>query len=329
MLSGIEPDQILITALVMLSVGGALHALVYPWLSGDLLVEKRKNKVALLNAGNSARVRLALERDRKSVEQTLKELDDRRKDARSPPLAMRLEQAGLDIPKKRFMIYSGSAGVGVTLFTMLFGVPILVSICLGLICGIAMPNWILGYLKKKRIADFIEELPNAVDIIVRGIRSGLPVGDCFRIISAESKEPLRSEFQAVIDQQSLGVPMHEAVMRILERMPIPEANFFCIVMSIQQKSGGNLADTLGNLSKVLRERKKMKARIQAMSAEAKSSAGIIAALPFAVMLFVWLSTPDYISLLWTTTTGLYLLAACGAWMLLGVFVMKQMINFDF
>ncbi len=329
MFLGIEPDQILITALVMLSVGGALHALVYPWLSGDLAVEKRKNKVALLNSGNGARARIVAERERKSVEQTLKELDDKRKDARNPPLALRLEQAGLDIPKKRFIIYSACSGVGTAILSLLFGAPFLVATCIGLVGGFAAPNWLLGYLKKKRIADFIEELPNAVDIIVRGIRSGLPVGDCIRIISAESKEPLRSEFQAVLDQQSLGVPMHQAVMRILERMPIPEANFFCIVMSIQQKSGGNLADTLGNLSKVLRDRKKMKAKIQAMSSEAKSSAGIIACLPFAVTLFVWMSTPDYISLLWSTTTGLYLLAGCAVWMMIGVLVMKKMINFDF
>jgi tight adherence protein B len=123
--------------------------------------------------------------------------------------------------------------------------------------------------------------------------------------------------------------MGDACAKLYERMPLAEANFFGIVVSIQQRAGGNLSEALGNLSRVLRDRKKMKAKIQAMSMEAKASASIIAALPFAVMILVYISSPNYIELLWTHPTGRLMMACCAAWMSVGVFVMKKMINFDF
>ena len=134
---------------------------------------------------------------------------------------------------------------------------------------------------------------------------------------------------SIIETQAIGMPLGEACGRLYERMPVPEANFFGIVVAIQQKSGGNLSEALGNLSKVLRDRKKMAEKIQAMSMEAKASAGIIGSLPPAVMLLVYLSTPDYIALLWTHPTGQVMLVACALSMLCGILVMKKMINFDF
>jgi tight adherence protein B len=149
------------------------------------------------------------------------------------------------------------------------------------------------------------------------------------MISLEAAEPIRSEFRAILDTQAIGMPIGEACSKLYERVPLPEANFFGIVISIQQRAGGNLSEALGNLSKVLRERKKMKAKIQAMSMEAKASASIIACLPVAVMILVYLSSPEYISLLWTSSQGHMMLACSAAWMATGVFVMKKMINFDF
>ena len=125
------------------------------------------------------------------------------------------------------------------------------------------------------------------------------------------------------------MPIGEACAKLYERMPLPEANFFGIVISIQQKAGGNLSEALGNLSRVLRDRKKMKAKIQAMSMEAKASASIIGALPICVGTLVYITSPDYIELLWMTDLGRMMMAGCAAWMSIGVFVMKQMINFDF
>jgi tight adherence protein B len=133
----------------------------------------------------------------------------------------------------------------------------------------------------------------------------------------------------IAESQAIGIPLADASARLFEHIPLAEANFFGIVVAIQQKSGGSLSEALGNLSRVLRERRKMQAKIQAMSMEAKASAAIIAALPIAVMLLVYLTSPNYIELLWTTSLGRILLFCCGMWMLVGVFVMRRMINFDF
>ena len=164
---------------------------------------------------------------------------------------------------------------------------------------------------------------------MRGIKAGLPLLDSLRVITMDAPEPLRSEFRMILETQTVGIPIGEACGKLYERIPLPEANFFGIVIAIQQKSGGNLSEALGNLSKVLRDRKKMAEKIQAMSMEAKASAAIIGSLPPVVMALVWLTTPDYISLLWTTPMGQFMLVACAGWMTIGVLVMKKMINFDF
>jgi tight adherence protein B len=195
--------------------------------------------------------------------------------------------------------------------------------------GFGLPRWVLGYLKKKREKAFLKALPDAVDVIVRGIKAGLPLFESIKVVAADAPEPLRSEFLAIIETQTIGMPLGEACARLYERMPVPEANFFGIVIAIQQKSGGNLSEALGNLSKVLRDRKKMAEKIQAMSMEAKASASIIGSLPPVVMTLVWITTPEYISLLWTHPTGQFMLLACVCWMAIGVMVMKKMINFDF
>jgi tight adherence protein B len=188
---------------------------------------------------------------------------------------------------------------------------------------------VLSYLKKRRIKRFTEELPNAMDVIVRGIRSGLPLADCMRIIANEAQEPLRTEFRTIIEAQSLGITIGEAVAKLYERVPVAEANFFGIVIGIQQKSGGNLSEALSNLSKVLRDRRKMRGKISAMSMEAKASAGIIACLPFVVAILTYLSSPSYIELLWTTNAGKVALVCSAMWMSIGIGVMKKMISFDF
>ena len=134
---------------------------------------------------------------------------------------------------------------------------------------------------------------------MRGIKAGLPLLDCLKMIANEAPEPVRGEFRAIVETQTVGLPLGDACAKLFERMPLPEANFFGIVISIQQKAGGNLSEALGNLSRVLRDRKKMKAKIKAMSMEAKASAMIIAALPITVMLLVYITSPTYIELLWT------------------------------
>jgi tight adherence protein B len=167
-----------------------------------------------------------------------------------------------------------------------------------------------------------------MDVIVRGVKAGLPLNDCLRIIAAEAAEPVRSEFKHIVESQALGVTIADACARLPERVPVPEASFFAIVIAIQQKAGGNLSEALGNLSRVLRERKKMFGKIKAMSMEAKASAWIIGALPVIVMGLVYMSSPKYIMLLFIDPTGHLILAASAIWMAIGIFVMRRMINFD-
>jgi tight adherence protein B len=209
------------------------------------------------------------------------------------------------------------------------GTGLLPALGFGFAAGCGLPLWGLGFLKKRREAKFLNAFPDAVDVIVRGIKAGLPLLDSIKLIAVDAVEPVRGEFRAIVQTQTISMPIGEACLKLYENMPVPEANFFGIVVSIQQRAGGNLSEALGNLSRVLRDRKKMKAKIQAMSMEAKASASIIGALPIVVAGLVWLTSPNYISLLWTDPFGRTMMAACGAWMGIGIFVMRKMINFDF
>jgi tight adherence protein B len=210
-----------------------------------------------------------------------------------------------------------------------FGTGLIIAVAIGFAGAFGAPRWVLSFLKKRREKKFLDGFPDAVDVIVRGVKAGLPLLDCIKMIALEAPEPLKSEFRVILETQAIGMPLGEACGKLYERTPLPEANFFGIVVAIQQKAGGNLSEALGNLSRVLRDRKKMKAKIQAMSQEAKASAGIIGALPIAVMTLVYLTSPQYISLLFTTSIGNMMLAASAVWMATGVMVMKKMINFDF
>jgi tight adherence protein B len=318
--------------LVALAVGGVIWVFVYPILSGERLVEQRQQSVTRSDAsatrvaastGRSPKVR------REQVEESLKELELKQKKAKNLPLPMRIEQAGLAWSKRQFIIISVIIGAVLFVGGFLSGGGLLVAVGLGFAGGFGIPRWLLNYLKKRRENKFLHHFPDAVDVIVRGVKAGLPLGDCLRIISNEAQEPVRSEFKTIVESQQIGIPMGDAVAKLYDRMPLPEANFFGIVIGIQQRSGGNLSEALGNLSRVLRDRKKMKAKIQAMSMEAKASAVIIAALPFCVMLLVYITSPTYIELLWTHPTGQFMMLCSAIWMSMGVFVMKKMINFDF
>jgi tight adherence protein B len=215
------------------------------------------------------------------------------------------------------------------LFALIIHAGLPAVAALGFAGGIGLPRWVLHFLKKRREQRFLNTFPDAIDVIVRGVKAGLPLLDCMKMVAAEADEPLRTEFRAILETQAIGMPLGEACGKLYERNPLPEANFFGIVVGIQQKSGGNLSETLGNLSRVLRDRKKMKAKIKAMSQEAKASAAIIGSLPIAVMTLVYLSSPSYIMVLFTEPLGHVLLAGSACWMTLGILVMRKMINFDF
>jgi tight adherence protein B len=263
------------------------------------------------------------------VQGTLKEIEDRQKKAKRLPLAARISQAGLTWSKRRFFLTAGAFGFVGFFAVLAAGAGLLAALCAGFAAGCGLPLWLLSFLKKRRLARFLNGFPDAVDVIVRGIKSGLPLLDSLKLIAEESAEPIRGEFRAIIQTQTIGMPLGEACLKLYERVPVPEANFFGIVILIQQRAGGNLSEALGNLSRVLRDRKKMKAKIQAMSMEAKASGTIIGALPLAVMTLVYITSPNYITILFTDPLGHAMLAGCAVWMGIGVLVMRKMINFDF
>src|SRR6202040_3525156 len=310
------------------AIGGAAWVFIYPLLSGERKAENRRASVAKPEPAARQVDRTQRSR-REQIEGSLKELESRSRNKKRIPLSSRLSQAGLDLSPQKFMIISAVLAATCFAMAMLAGGGLLGALGLAFAAGFGLPRWMLSYLKKRREAKFLKALPDAVDVIVRGIKAGLPLFESIKVVAADAPEPLKSEFLAIIETQAIGMPLGEACARLFERMPVPEANFFGIVIAIQQKSGGNLSEALGNLSKVLRDRKKMAEKIQAMSMEAKASAGIIGSLPPIVILLVYLSTPDYISLLGTHPTGQLMLVGCVIWMSLGIFVMKRMINFDF
>ena len=310
------------------TLGGLAWVFVYPLLSGERKADHRRASIA--KAEPVARqVDRGQRSRREQVEGSLREIEARSQKQKKIALGTRLTQAGLTWSPQKFMIISGVLAAVCFAIAMLVGGGPLAGIGLAFAGGFGLPRWALSFLKNRREKKFLRALPDAVDVIVRGIKAGLPLFNSIKVVAADAPEPLKSEFLAIIETQAIGMPLGEACARLFERMPVPEANFFGIVIAIQQKSGGNLSEALGNLSKVLRDRRKMAEKIQAMSMEAKASAGIIGSLPPIVMLLVYLSTPDYISLLWTHPTGQLMLCGCVIWMSIGVLVMKKMINFDF
>ncbi|MES2750511.1 MAG: type II secretion system F family protein [Pseudomonadota bacterium] len=314
--------------LATVTFGGLAWVFLYPSLSGEKQAEKRRASFA-----RSEPTVIGEERGQGSrrvqVEQSMKELEQRLAKAKKVPLSTRIAQAGLSWTKKQFILISVALGAVALAVSYIAGVAPLPAIGFGAAAGLGLPRWLLNFLKKRREKKFLNALPDAVDIIVRGIKAGLPLFDSIKIVANDTPEPLRGEFQAIIETQTIGMPLGEACQRLYERMPLPESNFFGIVVAIQTKTGGNLSEALGNLSKVLRDRRKMAAKIQAMSMEAKASAAIIGSLPPLVMVMVYIMTPEYISILWTHPTGRIMLAGCVLWMGTGIFVMKKMINFDF
>ena len=314
--------------LVTVAIGGVAYVFLYPSLSGERKAEQRMQSVTKTEP--LARVSRGPQKSRRDlVESSLKDFDERHKKSKRVPISVRITRAGLSWSKRQFIIISAFIGLIMAFIGFLSGTGLLGAAGLGFAGAFGFPRWFLSFLRKRREAKFIDGLADAVDIIVRGVKAGLPLGDCIRMITMESSEPLKTEFRLIMETQAIGMPLGEACGKLYERTPLPEANFFGIVVAIQQKAGGNLSEALGNLSKVLRDRKKMRAKIQAMSQEAKASAAIIGALPIAVMILVYITSPQYITLLFTNSMGHIMLAGSAVWMFMGVMVMKKMINFDF
>lgn len=332
MLDGELIRALLVAVLASLFGGGLLTALLYPRATRPLYVSRFS---AIASAPKPPKETAPSgNRRMRTVEETLREIDAKlraqgRGRGAKTTLVQRLRQARLSWTKQTYFLISGGVGIGSFALAFLLGIQLYAAAGFGLAGGLLLPHLYVGFRRNRRFNRFTAEFPTAVDVIVRGIRSGLPLVDCLKIIATESQEPVRGEFKTFVEDQTLGLPLDEAVNRLAERIPLPETKFFAIVVGIQSRAGGNLSEALSNLSKVLRERKKMKAKIQAMAMEAKASGGIIGALPFVVAGAIYLTAPDYLMLLFTETIGHVTLVISGLWMCIGIFVMRKMINFDF
>jgi len=283
-------------------------------------VVKKKGQVSALDQAAQRR---------KQVQETLKDLEEKQKKQRKRTVTLkaRINQAGLNISVTTFWLMSLGLGAAVGGVLWLQGRPLLLVAAAAFIVALGVPRWFLGFLRGRRMKSFAQEFVNAIDIIVRGVKTGLPLGECLVIIANESAEPVRSEFKRLVDNAAVGVPLDEGLNRMYERMPLAELNFFAIVLIIQQKTGGNLSETLNNLSVVLRARKMMREKISALSSEAKASALIIGSLPPLVTLIVHLTSPDYMVPLFTERMGHMMLLGGLTWMGAGIFIMRRMINF--
>lgn len=321
-------NNLIAAALATFAVGGLAYVFLYPSLSGNARAEKRQQALMSTAIADRATGKNPGATRREMVAQSLKDIETRQKARSKLTLDMRLAQSGLNLDKRLFFVISGVAGVIAALFAFALLDQPLAALGAFFAGAVGLPRFVLNYLRKRRIDKFIGEFPNAMDVIVRGVKAGLPLGDCIRIVANEAAEPVRSEFRQIVEAQTLGMGPGEAAGKLYERVPVPETNFFAIVLMIQQKAGGNLAEALGNLSRVLRERRKMRGKIAAMSMEAKASAAIIGALPPIVMILLYMSSPKYIELLWYTKTGQLFMLASAFWMFCGIMVMRKMINFD-
>lgn len=321
-------SSVAVAVLAALAMGGVVYALFYPMLSGQARAEKRRKEYASPVAARGVDREAQTRAKRGQIAQSLKDIETREAARTSVSLEVRLLQSGLGWNRKKYYIVSAvMACVTGLLLLLASGNPILGLVGL-FVGGFGLPSWFIKRCKVKRLKKFGNEFPNALDVITRGIKSGLPLNDCLRIVATEAAEPVSTEFRLIIESQTLGLPLTDAAIKLFERMPCAEANFFGIVLAIQQKTGGNLSETLGNLSRVIRERRKMRDKIQAVSMEAKASAAIIGSLPPVVAVLVYLSSPKYIELLWITQAGKLGLVISAVWMLTGILVMRKMINFN-
>ena len=264
---------------------------------------------------------------RKKLTESLAALDDKTKKLKKKKrvtMEQRLEQAGLPLTPKHFYFASVGCAFFFAFVGLISGQKLWIIGLLFLIGALGFPRWVIGFLKGRRQKKFVTEFSNAIDVIVRGVKSGLPVNECLKIISKEAPKPVCDEFHMLVEGMRVGLSLEQALTRMHERMPLQEVNFFAIVLLIQQKTGGNLAEALGNLSGVLRSRKLMEGKIKALSSEAKASAWIIGSLPFLVAGAVKLSSPEYLDPLFTTKVGNFVLIGAGIWMSMGIMVMKKM-----
>tara|TARA_R110002072_G_scaffold9518_11_gene45954 strand:+ start:5687 stop:6658 length:972 start_codon:yes stop_codon:yes gene_type:complete len=248
--------------------------------------------------------------------------------SRLEALAIRLDRTGKGWSLSQYAYTSLGLALVLTVLLFLRTGALPLALCVGVFAGAGLPHMVVGHLVKKRTNQFNAKFPDAIELLVRGLRSGLPVTETLAVVAQEVSGPVGEEFKSIVERIKIGRTMEEALQVTADRLGIPEFNFFCITLAIQRETGGNLAETLSNLSDVLRKRGQMKLKIRAMSSESKASAYIVGALPFIVFGMIWWINPEYIGGFFTEDR--LIVAGLGGmvWMGIGVFIMAQMVSFE-
>lgn len=243
-------------------------------------------------------------------------------------LAKRLAMTGKDWTVGQYGMAAGGIAVTVAVLLAMKGLPLLLALFVGLFLGAGIPHMVVGFLVKKRITQFTAKFPDAIELLVRGLRSGLPISETIGGVGQELDGPVGIEFRSVADKMKIGRTMDAALQETADRLGTPEFQFFVITIAIQRETGGNLAETLANLADVLRKRGQMKLKIKAMSSESKASAYIVGSLPFIVFGMIWVVNNPYM-MHFFTDQRLMIAGGCGLiWMGIGVFIMAKMVSFE-
>lgn len=243
-------------------------------------------------------------------------------------LAKRLAMTGKNWTVGQYGMATGIVALVVVVALLIKGMPVMLALFLGLFLGAGVPHYVVGRTIKKRVTKFTAKFPDAIELLVRGLRSGLPITETIGVVGNELDGPVGEEFRSVGDKMKIGRTMDAALQETADRIGTPEFQFFVITIAIQRETGGNLAETLANLATVLRLRGQMRLKIKAMSSESKASALIIGALPFIVFGLIWFINGNYMQRFFTDER--LILIGCGGmvWMAIGAFIMAKMINFE-
>jgi tight adherence protein B len=248
--------------------------------------------------------------------------------SRADRLRLRMAQTGKNWTVKQYVYASG--GITAVLFAILMikGAPILLALGVGLVIGAGLPHMVIGYLIKKRLGNFTANFPDAIELLVRGLKSGLPVGETLGVVAKEIPGAVGEEFKLVTEKIKIGKTMEESLQETADRLATAEFQFFVITLAIQRETGGNLAETLANLADVLRKRSQMKLKIRAMSSESKASAYIVGSLPFFVFGMIWTVNEKYLAGFFYEPRLIVAGLIGAAWMSAGVFIMSKMVSFE-
>lgn len=308
----------------------ALAALVYLLVAGPSLGKASQRRL------EAVRFRHSQSTDTKVESQLKKAIAARKPKAfkvagsgsRVEALAGRLDRSGKSWTVSQYFYASLGLGLAIAVLVLLKSGALLLGLGIGFAVGAGLPHMVVNFFIKRRTGQFNAKFPDAIDLLVRGLRSGLPVTETLGVVAHEVPGPVGAEFKGIVERIRIGRTMEEALQETADRLGIAEFNFFCITLAIQRETGGNLAETLSNLGDVLRKRSQMKLKIRAMSSESKASAYIVGSLPFIVFGMIWWINPEYVGGFFTDDRLIAIGLGGAVWMSLGAFIMAKMVSFE-